>query len=43
VFGQVVAGQEVLDLIGQTEVHTFDHFEQIPVRPVVIKAIRRVF
>lgn len=42
VFGQVVAGDDVLDRIGGTPVHNIDQFNQTPVTPVVIKSIRRV-
>jgi cyclophilin family peptidyl-prolyl cis-trans isomerase len=42
VFGRVVAGLEVAEKIGATEVHDTEQFSQIPVTPVVIKSIRRV-
>lgn len=42
VFGEVVAGQEVLDQIGNVEVRNTQQFEHTPVTPVVIKAIRRL-
>lgn len=42
VFGEVIEGQEVLDRIGQTEVHDTDQFERIPVKTVLVNSIRRI-
>jgi len=42
VFGRVVAGLDVADAISKVEVRDTAGFEQIPVEPVTIKAIRRV-
>jgi cyclophilin family peptidyl-prolyl cis-trans isomerase len=41
VFGQVVAGQDVLDRIAGVEVRNTDQIDQVPVQPVIIKSIRR--
>jgi cyclophilin family peptidyl-prolyl cis-trans isomerase len=42
VFGKVVDGMDVVDNIGNVEVHNTEQFERIPVRPVVITSIRRL-
>ena len=42
VFGEVIKGVEIIDKIGGCEVHDTDDFEQIPLRTVLIKSVRRV-
>jgi peptidyl-prolyl cis-trans isomerase A (cyclophilin A) len=42
VFGQVVAGMEVLDKIGAVPVQRRPPFEQLPVEPVIIQSMRSV-
>jgi cyclophilin family peptidyl-prolyl cis-trans isomerase len=41
VFGQVVAGQEVLERIASVEVRNTEQADQVPVQPVIVKSIRR--
>lgn len=40
-FGQVVAGQEVIDRIAGAEVRNTEQIDQVPVQPVIIRSIRR--
>lgn len=42
VFGKVVKGMEIVDKIGVSPTHTFRRFQDVPVEPVVIRAIKRV-
>lgn len=42
VFGQVTAGLDVVDRIAEVEVKQIDHFEQTPVKTVLIESVRRV-
>jgi cyclophilin family peptidyl-prolyl cis-trans isomerase len=42
VFGEVVEGMDVVDRIGQVQVHDVDDFPRIPVEAVVIKSVRQV-
>lgn len=42
VFGEVIAGMDVVERIAQGEVHTTRELESAPVRPVIIESVRRV-
>ncbi len=42
VFGEVIAGMDVVDRISKAEVHTLPQFANAPVHPVVIESVRRV-
>ena len=42
VFGKVTAGMDVIDKIGEVEVHDTTQFERIPVTTVTINSIRRI-
>jgi cyclophilin family peptidyl-prolyl cis-trans isomerase len=42
VFGEVVAGMDVIDRIGQVSVVDKDQFPKTPVQPVIIESVRRV-
>ncbi len=42
VFGQVTAGLDVVDRIAEVEVKQTDHFEQTPVKTVLIESVRRI-
>jgi len=41
VFGEVISGMEVVDMIAGAQVQDTDKFDQTPVQPVVVKSIRR--
>jgi peptidyl-prolyl cis-trans isomerase B (cyclophilin B) len=40
VFGQVIEGMDVADVIGDVETHEVDGFDDVPVEPVYIKTVR---
>jgi cyclophilin family peptidyl-prolyl cis-trans isomerase len=42
VFGQVVAGMDVVDRIAQVDVHDANMFPNVPVEPVVIESVQRL-
>lgn len=41
VFGRVIEGMEVIDLIELVDTHTVDNFDDVPKTPVVIESIKR--
>jgi cyclophilin family peptidyl-prolyl cis-trans isomerase len=42
VFGEVTTGLDVIDRIGEAEVHSTDQFENLPIEPIVIESIRQI-
>lgn len=42
VFGEVVAGLDVIDRIAQTQVRDTENFQKLPVKPIVIETARRL-
>ena len=40
VFGRVIEGMDVVDAIGQVKTHEFKGYEDVPVKPVIIKHAR---
>ncbi len=42
VFGKVIKGMDVVDKIGTSSTHTFQRFQDVPVKPVVIRSVKRV-
>lgn len=42
VFGEVTEGLDVIDRIGQVEVHSTEQFENLPLKPVIIQSVRQL-
>ncbi|MCC7086458.1 MAG: peptidylprolyl isomerase [Pirellulales bacterium] len=42
VFGEVVSGMDVIDHIGEVQVHSTSQFENSPVEPIVIRSMRQL-
>jgi cyclophilin family peptidyl-prolyl cis-trans isomerase len=40
VFGEVVSGMEIIDLLAKTEVHRTEKFANAPVQPIVIESMK---
>ena len=41
VFGKVVSGMDVVDVIELVDTNSVDGFDDLPIEPVVIRSIRR--
>jgi peptidyl-prolyl cis-trans isomerase A (cyclophilin A) len=41
VFGKVISGYEVIEIIENAPVHTIGEYENVPVEPIIIESIKR--